>query len=103
YKEKGEVPLDSEFLTPIGRADVAREGSDITIVSHSFATVRALPVAERLAAQHEVSAEVLDLRSLRPLDVETVAASVAKTNRVICVEEGWPACGGTAGRAAGVA
>jgi pyruvate dehydrogenase E1 component beta subunit len=75
---------------------VAREGSDLTVVSHSFATVRALHVAEKLAAEHGVEAEVIDLRSLRPLDVETVAASVAKTNRALCVEEGWPSYGVTA-------
>jgi pyruvate dehydrogenase E1 component beta subunit len=96
YKEKGEVPLDPEFVTPIGRAAVAREGSDITIVSHSFATVRALHVAEKLAEEKGVDAEVVDLRSLRPLDMETVAKSVAKTNRALCVEEGWPSYGVTA-------
>jgi pyruvate dehydrogenase E1 component beta subunit len=100
YKEKGEVPLDPEFITPIGLANVAREGSDITIVSHSFATVRALHTAEKLASEHGVNAEVVDLRSLRPLDVETVAASVTKTNRVVCVEEGWPSYGVTAELAA---
>ena len=100
YKEKGEVPLDPEFITPIGLANVAREGSDITLVSHSFATVRALRVAEKLASEHGVNVEVVDLRSLRPLDVETVAASVIKTNRVVCVEEGWPSYGVTAELAA---
>src|SRR5918998_3404096 len=100
YKEKGEVPLDPEFITPIGRADIPREGSDITLIAHSFATVRTLKVAEKLASEHDVSAEVVDLRSLRPLDVETVAASVAKTNRVVCVEEGWPSYGVTAELAA---
>ncbi len=100
YKEKGEVPLDPEFITPIGLANVAREGSDITLVSHSFATVRALRAAEKLASEHGVNAEVVDLRSLRPLDVETVAASVIKTNRVVCVEEGWPSYGVTAELAA---
>jgi pyruvate dehydrogenase E1 component beta subunit len=93
YKEKGEVPLNPELLTPIGLAAVAREGSDLTVVSHSFATVRALKVAEKLQAEHGVSIEVVDLRSLRPLDVETVAASVSKTNRALCVEEGWPSYG----------
>jgi pyruvate dehydrogenase E1 component beta subunit len=102
YKERGEVPDDPEFLIPIGVADRAREGSDLTIVSHSFATVRALHVAERLAAEHHVEAEVIDLRSLRPLDMETVATSVAKTNRVLCVEEGWPTYGVTAEIAARV-
>jgi pyruvate dehydrogenase E1 component beta subunit len=96
YKEKGEVPLDPEFVTPIGRANVAREGADLTIVSHSFATVRALHVAEKLAQDEGIDVEVVDLRSLRPLDMETVAASVAKTNRALCVEEGWPSYGVTA-------
>jgi pyruvate dehydrogenase E1 component beta subunit len=102
YKEKGEVDVDPELLTPIGRAAVPREGGDLTVVSHSFATVRALKVAEKLAAEHGVSVEVVDLRSLRPLDVETVAASVVKTNRVLCVEEGWPSYGVTAEIAARV-
>jgi pyruvate dehydrogenase E1 component beta subunit len=100
YKEKGEVEIDPELVTPIGLAAVAREGSDLTVVSHSFATVRALHVAEKLAAEHGVSVEVVDLRSLRPLDVETVAASVAKTNRALCVEEGWPSYGVSAELAA---
>jgi pyruvate dehydrogenase E1 component beta subunit len=100
YKEKGEVPVNPELLTPIGLANVAREGSDLTIVSHSFATVRSLKVAEKLQAEHGVSVEVVDLRSLRPLDVETVAASVAKTNRALCVEEGWPSYGVSAELAA---
>jgi pyruvate dehydrogenase E1 component beta subunit len=99
YKEKGDVPLDPDFITPIGRAAVARQGGDVTIVSHSFATVRALHVAERLA-EDGIDAEVIDLRSLRPLDMETVAASVAKTNRALCVEEGWPSYGVTAELAA---
>ena len=67
------MPLDPDFVTPIGRAAVARTGSDVTLVAHSFATVRALHVAERLAADHGIDAEVVDLRSLRPLDVETIA------------------------------
>ncbi|MFT3865274.1 MAG: alpha-ketoacid dehydrogenase subunit beta [Solirubrobacterales bacterium] len=100
YKEKGEVPLNPELVTPLGLAAVAREGSDLTLVSHSFATVRALHVAEKLATEHGVSVEVVDLRSLRPLDVETVAASVAKTNRALCVEEGWPSYGVSAELAA---
>ncbi len=100
YKEKGEVDVDPELITPIGRAAVAREGSDLTIVSHSFATVRALHVAEKLSAERGVEVEVVDLRSLRPLDVETVATSVAKTNRALCVEEGWPSYGVSAELAA---
>jgi pyruvate dehydrogenase E1 component beta subunit len=103
YKQRAEVPLDAGFLTPIGRAAVPREGPDISIVAHGFATVRALQVAERLAEEHEVEAEVVDLRSLRPLDMETVAASVAKTNHAVCVEEGWPSYGVTAELAARIA
>ena len=100
YKEKGDVPLDPEHLLPIGRAAVPRSGSDLTIISHGFATVRALHVAEQLESEKGVSVEVVDLRSLRPLDMETVAASVAKTNRALCVEEGWPSYGVTAELAA---
>jgi pyruvate dehydrogenase E1 component beta subunit len=100
YKEKGDVPLDPEHVTPIGLARIAREGTDLTVVAHSYATVRALHVAERLAQEDGLSVEVVDLRSLRPLDVETVAASVAKTHRALCVEEGWPTYGVTAELAA---
>jgi pyruvate dehydrogenase E1 component beta subunit len=100
YKERGEVPLDPEYVTPIGRAAVARAGSDLTLVAHGYSVVRALHVAERLALSHQLDVEVVDLRSLRPLDVETVAASVAKTSRVVCVEEGWPTYGVTAELAA---
>jgi pyruvate dehydrogenase E1 component beta subunit len=97
YKQKGEVPLDPDFVTPIGRARIARPGSDLTIVAHSYAVVRALEVAERLEESHGVSIEVVDLRSLRPLDVETVVESVA---RALCVEEGWASYGVTAELAA---
>jgi pyruvate dehydrogenase E1 component subunit beta len=100
YKEKGDVPEDPDFTTPIGEARVARSGSDLTVVAHSFAVVRALHVAEELSEREEAEVEVIDLRSLRPLDMETVAASVAKTNRVLCVEEGWPSFGVTAELAA---
>jgi pyruvate dehydrogenase E1 component beta subunit len=96
YNEKGEVPDDPEALTPIGRAHVAREGADLTLVAHSYAVVRALRVAERLGEEEGVSVEVVDLRSLRPLDFETVTASVAKTHRALCVEEGWASYGVTA-------
>jgi len=100
YMEKGPVPLDSESVAPLGRARIARSGSDLTIVTHSYATVRALHVAERLAESHGYNVEVVDLRSLRPLDMETVAASVAKTNLALCIEEGWPTYGVSAELAA---
>lgn len=95
YKQKGEVDTDDDGPARIGQAAVVREGSDITIVSHSFATVRSLDAAGRLA-ELGYSVEVVDLRSLRPLDVETVAASVSRTSRALCVEEGWPSYGVTA-------
>jgi pyruvate dehydrogenase E1 component beta subunit len=100
YKEKGEVPFDPDFVSPIGRAAVARPGADLTLVAHGYSVVRALHVAERLAASHQLRVEVVDLRSLRPLDIETVAVSVAKTGRAVCVEEGWPTYGVTAELAA---
>lgn len=93
YKVKGEVPADPDHVVEIGRAAVTREGTDITLVAHSFAATRALRVAELLASEHGVSAEVVDLRSLRPLDVETVAASIVKTHRALCVDEGWATYG----------
>jgi len=99
YNVKGDVPDGDETLEPIGRARVAREGSDLTIVAHSYATVRSLKVAERLADE-DISIEVIDLRSLRPLDMETIAGSLAKTNRALCVEEGWATYGVTAELAA---
>lgn len=100
YKEKGEVDTDDDSVGEIGRAAVLREGTDLTLCAHSFATVRCLEVADLLEEQHGYSVEVVDLRSLRPLDVETVADSVAKTNRALCVEEGWPSYGVTAELAA---
>jgi pyruvate dehydrogenase E1 component beta subunit len=96
YKAKGEVDTSIDGVVEIGKAAVVREGTDISLVGHSFAVTRALHVAERLQADHGISAEVVDLRSLRPLDMETVAASVSKTNRALCVEEGWASYGVTA-------
>jgi len=96
YKAKGEVDTSVDGEVPIGLAAVARPGTDITLVAHSFAVTRCLHVADELQREHGISAEVVDLRSLRPLDMETVAASVAKTNRALCVEEGWASYGVTA-------
>ena len=102
YNVKGEVDKDDDEIVPIGRARVVREGSDVTIVAHSYGVVRALKAAEQLA-DDDFSAEVIDLRSLRPLDMETVATSVRKTNRALCVEEGWASFGVTAEIAARIA
>jgi pyruvate dehydrogenase E1 component subunit beta len=91
YNTKGEVP-DGELLVPIGRADVKRAGSDVTVICHSKTVAPALKAAEQLAGQG-VSAEVVDLRSLRPLDESAILASVAKTHRAVVAEEGWPHSG----------
>lgn len=91
YNTKGEVP-EGELLVPIGRADVKRPGTDVTVICHSKTVVPALKAADQLAGQG-VSAEVIDLRSLRPLDESAILASVAKTHRAVVAEEGWPHCG----------
>jgi pyruvate dehydrogenase E1 component beta subunit len=91
YNLKGDVP-EGEHLVPIGRADVKREGTDVTLICHSKTVSVALKAAEQLAEQN-ISAEVVDLRSLRPMDEAAILASVAKTNRAVVVEEGWPHAG----------
>jgi pyruvate dehydrogenase E1 component beta subunit len=91
YNTKGEVP-EGEHLVPIGKADIKREGSDVTLICHSKTVAVALKAAEQLAEQ-SVSAEVLDLRSLRPLDQDAILAAVTRTNRAVVVEEGWPHSG----------
>jgi pyruvate dehydrogenase E1 component beta subunit len=91
YGQSFDVPKLEDFVLPIGKARVAREGSDVTIVSYSRGMAYALDAAKRLAAEG-IEAEVIDLRTLRPLDLETVVASVKKTNRLVTVEEGWPIC-----------
>ena len=92
YGESFAVPEDPEFLVPIGKARVARAGDHVTIVAFSRMVRLALQAAEELE-KAGLSAEVVDLRSLRPFDVETVVASVKKTNRIVSVEEGWPFAG----------
>jgi pyruvate dehydrogenase E1 component beta subunit len=91
YNTRGEVP-EGEHLVPIGQADVKRQGKDVTLVSYSRSTIWALDAARQLAGEG-IEAEVVDLRSLRPLDMATVANSVRKTNRAVIVEEGWPVYG----------
>ncbi len=88
YGQSGEVPLLDDFTVPIGKARVVREGSDVTIVGYSITVGRAIEAAAALAEQG-IDAEVIDLRSLRPLDTATIMASVQKTNRCVSVEEGW--------------
>ncbi|MBA2421363.1 MAG: alpha-ketoacid dehydrogenase subunit beta [Thermoleophilaceae bacterium] len=89
YGKKGEVPENGEPLR-FGEAAVRREGDDVTIVGVSRMAATALQAAETLAAEHEVEADVIDPRTLRPLDLDTILESVRKTNRAVIVEEGWP-------------
>jgi pyruvate dehydrogenase E1 component beta subunit len=91
YNLKGEVP-EGEHVVPLGKADVKRSGRDVTIVCHSKTVAVALKAADELA-DDGVEAEVLDLRTIRPLDTEAVLASVARTHRCVVAEEGWPFAG----------
>ncbi len=92
YGHTFDCPVSEDFVLPIGKAKVEREGTDVTIVAFSIMVDVALKAAETLAAQG-ISAEVINLRTIRPLDIETIVASVKKTNRVVSVEEGWPFAG----------
>ncbi|MES2387279.1 MAG: pyruvate dehydrogenase complex E1 component subunit beta [Bacteroidota bacterium] len=88
YADKGEVPVD-EYLIPIGKADIKKEGTDVTIVS--FGKMVKVAISAAIELQKEgISAEVVDLRSVRPIDYATVVNSVKKTNRLVIVEEAWP-------------
>ena len=92
YGNSFDVPDDPDFIVPIGRAKIERAGGDVTITAFSLMVEVALRAAESLAAEG-IEAEVINLRSLRPLDTETIVKSVQKTNRLVSVEEGWPAAG----------
>jgi pyruvate dehydrogenase E1 component beta subunit len=94
--ERGEVPDDPDFLVPIGKADIKRAGSDVTLISYSRSLITTLKAAEALA-EDDIDAEVIDLRTLRPLDIETLLDSIRKTHRAVIVEEDWPYCGIGAG------
>ncbi|WP_417833850.1 pyruvate dehydrogenase complex E1 component subunit beta [Thalassospira xiamenensis] len=88
YGQSFEVPDDEDFVLPIGQAKIEREGTDVTIVAFSIMVGKALKAAEQLAEQG-ISAEVINLRTIRPLDVNTIVRSVMKTNRLVTCEEGW--------------
>ena len=92
YGESSDVPTDEEFVIPIGRAKVEREGTDVTIVTFSIMVGKALQAAEKLA-EEGISAEVINLRTIRPIDRWTIIESVKKTNRIVSVEEGWAFAG----------
>lgn len=92
YGEQWEVP-EEEYLIPLGSADVKREGTDISLIAHGRAVITCLKAAELLESEHNIKAEVVDLRSIRPLDEETILKSVRKTHRALLVEENKPFCG----------
>ncbi|MCH8113520.1 MAG: pyruvate dehydrogenase complex E1 component subunit beta [Proteobacteria bacterium] len=92
YGQIFDVPVLEDYTVPLGKAKVVREGPDVTIVAFSISVREALSAADALAGGG-IDAEVIDLRTLRPIDVETLVASVRKTHHLISVEEGWPACG----------
>jgi pyruvate dehydrogenase E1 component beta subunit len=95
YGDKGEVP-EGEHLVPIGKADIKRPGSDVTLITYSRSVLTSLVAAEKLA-EEGIDAEVIDVRTIRPLDLDTILGSVVKTHRVVIVEEDWPYCGLGAG------
>jgi pyruvate dehydrogenase E1 component beta subunit len=92
YGHSSEVPDTEDWIVPIGKARIRRVGADVTLIAHSIMVGRALEAAETLAGEG-IDAEVIDLRTIRPLDVETIIESVKKTNRVVSCEEGWPFAG----------
>jgi pyruvate dehydrogenase E1 component beta subunit len=92
YGRSFDVPVLDDFTVPFGKARIWREGSDVTIVSWGIGMTYALEAADKLAEEHGIEAEVVDLRTLRPVDYDTVLASVMKTNRCVTVEEGFPVC-----------
>ncbi|GHB96356.1 alpha-ketoacid dehydrogenase subunit beta [Cerasicoccus arenae] len=92
YGQKWEVP-EEEYLIPMGKANILKEGKDISLIAHGRAAITSLEAAGILAEKYDIDAEVIDLRSIRPLDVETILASVKKTNRVVYIEENKPFCG----------
>jgi len=91
YGKSFPVPKLDDFVLPIGKARVCRPGKDVTIVAYSITVGQALEAAEKLAGEG-IDAEVIDLRTLRPLDMDTVIASVKKTNRIVTIEQAWPVC-----------
>ena len=93
YGHSFDVPKVDDWILPIGKARVLRSGTDVTIVSYSHALTFVLEACEKLSSEHSIEAEVIDLRSLRPIDMETILESVRKSNRVVVVEQGWSVCG----------
>lgn len=92
YGQFGPVPK-GDYIIPLGVADIKRQGQDVTIVSYSRMAMYCLQAAKVLAQQHSIDAEVIDVRTLKPMDTKTIAESVRKTGRLVTVSEGFPTCG----------
>ena len=92
YGDQGEVP-EGDYVIPIGVADVKREGTDVSLIAHGRAVITALAAAHRLHEEFNISAEVVDLRSIRPLDEAAIVETVRKTHRAVLVDENKPFCG----------
>lgn len=92
YGEIGEVNDDADFCIPIGKAKICRQGSDVTLVSYSLQVRDCLAAAAILAEQYNISVEVIDLRTIRPLDIDTIVNSIKQTNRLVVIDECWPFC-----------
>lgn len=88
-----DVPVDVDFTIPLGKAKIVRKGNDVTITAYSIMVGKALKAADKLSSEFGIEAEVIDLRTIRPLDIETITESVRKTNRFVSVEESWPMYG----------
>lgn len=93
YGSEFEIEENQDLIVPIGKAKIERIGKDITIVSHSLGVANALKAADELLEKYQIDAEIINLRSIRPLDIESIVNSVRKTNRIVTVEGGWPAFG----------
>jgi pyruvate dehydrogenase E1 component beta subunit len=89
YGDKGEVP-EEEYTIPIGKADIKREGDDVTIVSFGKIIKEAYKAADEIEKEHDVSCEIIDIRTVRPMDYEAIVNSIKKTNRLVILEEAWP-------------
>lgn len=93
YGTKDDVPADEDFLIPLGSSEVKRPGADVTVIAHSRPLHSTLQAAKIVQEEDGISVEVIDPRTLRPMDIDTILESVRKTNRCVIVEEGWPVCG----------
>ena len=90
YSHKSEVPIDTNFEIPLGKANIARDGQDATIITYSIMVPKSIEAANIIKDKHNINIEVIDLQTIRPLDKIAILDSVKKTNRLVCVEESWP-------------